>query len=163
MSHQCRFCQSRLQLTVADLGEMPWSNSFLEPTPEAIARERKFPLKVMVCLECLLIQTTATISPEEIFNAEYAYHSSYSASWLAHAKRYAEDMAQRYALGPTSQVIEAASNDGYLLQYFAAEGIPVLGIEPAANAAKIAEERGVPSEVAFFGRTTAVQLAERGI
>lgn len=142
---------------------MPWSNSFLEPTPEAVAGERKYPLKVMVCLECLLVQTTATIPPEEIFNGEYAYHSSYSASWLAHAKRYVEYMAERYVLGSASQIIEVASNDGYLLQYFAAKGIPVLGIEPAANAAKIAEERGIPSEVAFFGRETAVRLAERGI
>lgn len=163
MSHNCRFCSTPLQTVVADLGSTPWSNSFLEPTEEAIARERAFPLKAMVCSECLLVQTTETVPADEIFTDGYAYLSSFSSSWLDHARRYADAMAERFELDSTSQVVEIASNDGYLLQYFVARNVPVLGIEPAANAAKIAMDRGVPSEVAFFGRKTATQLVARGI
>ncbi len=163
MSHNCRFCSTPLQTVVADLGSTPWSNSFLEPTKEAIARERAFPLKAMVCSECLLVQTTETVPADEIFTDGYAYLSSFSSSWLDHARRYADAMAERFELDSTSQVVEIASNDGYLLQYFVARNVPVLGIEPAANAAKIAMDRGVPSEVAFFGRKTATQLVARGI
>lgn len=163
MSYNCRFCSTPLQTVVADLGSTPWSNSFLEPTEEAIARERAFPLKAMVCSECLLVQTTETVPADEIFTDGYAYLSSFSSSWLDHARRYADAMAERFELDSTSQVVEIASNDGYLLQYFVARNVPVLGIEPAANAAKIAMDRGVPSEVAFFGRKTATQLVARGI
>jgi SAM-dependent methyltransferase len=163
MPHSCRFCSTPLETVVADLGATPWSNSFLEPTEEAIAREKAFPLKVMVCSECLLMQTTETVPADEIFNADYHYLSSFSTSWLDHARRYAETMTERFGLGATSQVVEIASNDGYLLQYFAASGVPVLGIEPAANAARIAETRNVPTHVAFFGRATANELVGRGI
>lgn len=163
MSHNCRFCSTPLQTVVADLGSTPWSNSFLEPTEEAIARERAFPLKAMVCSECLLVQTTETVPADEIFTDGYAYLSSFSSSWLDHARRYADAMAERFELDSSSQVVEIASNDGYLLQYFVARNVPVLGIEPAANAAKIAMDRGVPSEVAFFGRKTATELVARGI
>lgn len=163
MSHNCRFCSTPLKTVVADLGSTPWSNSFLEPTKEAIARERAFPLKAMVCSECLLVQTTETVPADEIFTDGYAYLSSFSSSWLDHARRYADAMTERFELDGTSQVVEIASNDGYLLQYFVAKDIPVLGIEPAANAAKIAEGRNVPTKVAFFGRKTATDLAARGI
>ncbi|ANK73414.1 methyltransferase domain-containing protein [Ensifer adhaerens] len=163
MSHNCRFCSTPLKTVVADLGSTPWSNSFLEPTKEAIARERSFPLKAMVCSECLLVQTTENVPADEIFTDGYAYLSSFSTSWLEHARRYAESMTERFALDDNSQVVEIASNDGYLLQYFVAKGIPALGIEPAANAARLAEERQVPTEVAFFGRETATELVKRGI
>ncbi|HEV7306864.1 class I SAM-dependent methyltransferase [Ensifer sp.] len=163
MSHNCRFCSTPLSTVVADLGSTPWSNSFLEPTQEAIARERSFPLKAMVCSECLLVQTTETVPADEIFTDGYAYLSSFSSSWLAHARRYAETMSERFGLDENAQVVEVASNDGYLLQYFVEKGIPVLGVEPAANAARLAEERKVPTEVAFFGRKTATDLVERGI
>lgn len=163
MSHNCRFCSTPLKTVVADLGSTPWSNSFLEPTEEAIARERAFPLKAMVCSECLLVQTTETVPADEIFTDGYAYLSSFSSSWLDHARRYADAMTERFQLDGTSQVVEIASNDGYLLQYFVGKDIPVLGIEPAANAAKIAEGRNVPTKVAFFGRKTATDLAARGI
>ncbi|WP_113132176.1 class I SAM-dependent methyltransferase [Hyphomicrobiales bacterium] len=163
MPHNCRFCSTPLTTVVADLGSTPWSNSFLEPTEEAIARERSFPLKAMVCSECLLVQTTETVPADEIFTDGYAYLSSFSTSWLEHARRYAETMTERFGLGNASQVVEIASNDGYLLQYFVAKGVPVLGVEPAANAARIAEDRNVPTEVAFFGRETATALVNRGI
>ncbi|MGH6808929.1 MAG: methyltransferase domain-containing protein [Ensifer adhaerens] len=163
MPHNCRFCSTPLKTVVADLGSTPWSNSFLEPTEAAIARERSFPLKAMVCSECLLVQTTETVPAAEIFTDGYAYLSSFSSSWLDHARRYADAMATRFELDGSSQVVEIASNDGYLLQYFVAKNVPVLGIEPAANAAKIAVDRGVPSEVAFFGRRTATDLVARGI
>lgn len=163
MPHNCRFCSTPLKTVFADLGSTPWSNSFLEPTDEAIARERAFPLKAMVCSECLLVQTTETVPADEIFTDGYAYLSSFSTSWLEHARRYADAMTERFGLGTTSQVVEIASNDGYLLQYFVARGVPVLGIEPAANAARLAEERKVPTEIAFFGRETATALVDRGI
>ncbi|PZM07413.1 class I SAM-dependent methyltransferase [Rhizobium tubonense] len=163
MSHQCRFCSTPLRTVVADLGSTPWSNSFLKPTQEAIAQELSFPLKVMVCSECLLVQTTENVSPGDVFNAEYAYLSSFSTSWLEHARRYATAMVDRFQLGAASQVVEIASNDGYLLQYFVARNIPSLGVEPAANAAKIAEGRGVPTCVAFFGKKTASELLKRGM
>ncbi|MEI2300702.1 class I SAM-dependent methyltransferase [Ensifer sp. MJa1] len=163
MPHNCRFCSTPLNTVVADLGSTPWSNSFLEPTEEAIARERAFPLKAMVCSECLLVQTTETVPADEIFTDGYAYLSSFSTSWLDHVRRYADAMTERFGLGSTSQVVEVASNDGYLLQYFVAKDVPVLGIEPAANAARIAEGRNVPTEVAFFGKETATELVARGI
>jgi SAM-dependent methyltransferase len=162
MSHLCRFCSAPLTTVVADLGSTPWSNSFL-PDTAAIARERSFPLKVMVCSECFLVQTTENVPADEIFNADYAYLSSFSSSWLEHAKRYAEMMTERFGLSADSTVVEVASNDGYLLQYFAANGISVLGVEPAANAAKIAQSRGVPTKVAFFGKQTATVLVGSGV
>jgi SAM-dependent methyltransferase len=161
MSHNCRFCSAPLATIVADLGSTPWSNSFLADEA-AIATERSFPLKVMVCAECFLVQTTETVPPDEIFNGDYAYLSSFSTSWLDHAKRYAQMMTERFALTQDSTVVEVASNDGYLLQYFVAQGINVLGVEPAANAAEIAKGRNVPTTVAFFGTETATALVESG-
>lgn len=162
MPHTCRFCSTPLDTVVADLGSTPWSNSFLA-NEAAISGERSFPLKVMVCSECFLVQTTENVLPDEIFNAEYAYLSSFSTSWLDHAKRYAQMMTQRLALDGNSTVIEVASNDGYLLQYFASAGINVLGVEPAANAAELAEGRGVKTKIAFFGTETAKAILADGI
>jgi len=135
----------------------PLCETFL--LPEELNRMEPFyPLRVWVCEKCYLVQLQEYVSPAEIFT-EYAYFSSYSTSWLAHAKAYTEMAAARFALGPASRVVEIASNDGYLLQYFVERGIPVLGVEPAANVAKAAIERGVPTVVRFFGRQTAAALA----
>jgi SAM-dependent methyltransferase len=120
-----------------------------------------FPLHARVCDNCLLVQVERVVPPEAIFN-DYAYFSSYSASWLAHARRYAQSMISRFDLGPQSKVVEIASNDGYLLTNFVEAGIPCLGIEPAANVAEVARAKGVPTEVAFFGVETARRLAEAG-
>ncbi|MDN2566898.1 class I SAM-dependent methyltransferase [Aquibium sp. A9E412] len=163
MAPRCRFCATPLATVMADLGATPVANAFLEPDAAAIAAERCYPLKVMVCHACFLAQTTETVPPEAIFTGDYAYLSSYSTSWLDHARRYAEAMTERFGLGPASQVVEIASNDGYLLQYFAARDIPVLGVEPAANAAAIAETRAVPTRVAFFDRAEAERLAAEGL
>ncbi len=157
----CRFCGTTLEHVFADLGETPLANSYLEPhqleDPEPV-----FPLKVMICGECLLVQLPELESAEAIFN-DYAYFSSYSDSWLAHAKVYCDLVVDRFALDGKSQVVEVASNDGYLLKNFVARGIPVLGIEPAANVAKAAEAAGVTTRVEFFGRDTAAALATEGI
>ena len=156
----CRFCGSPLTLSFADLGMSPPSNSYLKP--EQLDRmERFYPLHAWVCDKCFLVQLEEFESPEEIFS-DYAYFSSYSDSWLKHAKAYTEAMAQRFALGASSFVVEIASNDGYLLQYFVERGVPVLGIEPAANVAAVAEKNGVPSLVKFFGVQTARELVESG-
>lgn len=158
----CRYCAAPLELTLVDLGATPLANSYLSPTPEAVANERSFPLRVMVCRDCRLVQTTETVPADAIFGHDYAYLSSYSASWVAHAGRYAEAMIARFGLTPDSLVAEVASNDGYLLRHFVTAGIPVLGIEPAGHAAGLAEEKGVPTRVAFFGRAFAQGLAAEG-
>jgi SAM-dependent methyltransferase len=154
----CRFCGAELQHVFADLGMSPLSNFF--PT-EAQLREMEpfYPLTALVCDRCFLVQLREFASPAEIFG-DYAYFSSYSTTWLEHARAYADMIVERLRLGPSSKVIEVASNDGYLLQYFVARGIPALGVEPAANVARTAVERGVPTHVAFFGRRTARELAE---
>jgi 2-polyprenyl-3-methyl-5-hydroxy-6-metoxy-1,4-benzoquinol methylase len=123
--------------------------------------ERFYPLHAYVCSKCLLVQLQEFESPEQIFG-DYAYFSSYSESWLEHARTYVEDVSARFGLTAANQVIEIASNDGYLLQYFQRKNIPVLGIEPAANVAKVAEAKGIPSRVAFFGTETARALAKEG-
>ena len=156
----CRFCGSPLTLSFADLGMSPPSNSYLKP--EQLDRmERFYPLHAWVCGKCFLVQLEEFESPEEIFS-NYAYFSSYSDSWLKHAKAYTEAMAKRFSLGTSSFVVEIASNDGYLLQYFVERGVPVLGIEPAANVAAVAEKKGVPSLVKFFGVKTAQELVASG-
>lgn len=157
----CRYCATPLELTLVDLGATPLANSYLPPDPQAIAAEQSFPLHVMVCRACRLVQTTETVPADAIFSHDYAYLSSYSASWVAHAKRYADTMIARFGLGPESLVAEVASNDGYLLQHFVAAGIPVLGIEPAGHAAELAEGRGVPTRVAFFGRSLGAELVAK--
>ncbi|HEX2426770.1 MAG TPA: class I SAM-dependent methyltransferase [Gaiellaceae bacterium] len=154
----CRFCAAPLQLTVVDLGMSPLCESFL-PADRLEAMEPFYPLHVRACERCWLVQLPSFVPPDEIF-AEYAYYSAYSTSWVEHARSYVEMIRERLALGPSDFVVELASNDGYLLQHFVGSGIPMLGIDPAANVAEAAEERGVPTLVAFFGRETAQQLVE---
>ena len=158
----CRYCGETLSLTLADLGSTPLANSYLPPSDGAIALEQSYPLHVMVCRACRLAQTTETVPADAIFDHDYAYLSSYSSGWVEHARRYAEAMRARFALGPGSLVAEVASNDGYLLQHFVAAGIPVLGIEPAGHAAELAEAKGVPTRVEFFNRATAGKLVAEG-
>ena len=153
----CRFCAAPLRRTFADLGMSPLCESFLR-AEELNRMEPFYPLRVWVCERCFLVQLQEYVSPSEIFT-EYAYFSSFSTSWLKHAKDYVEMAAERFGLGRDSRVVEIASNDGYLLQYFVEKGVPVLGVEPAANVAKAAVERGVPTVVRFFGRDTASELA----
>ncbi len=163
MSHNCRFCAAPLSVTFADLGMSPISNDYVS-TDKAQAMEPFYPLHAYVCGNCFLVQLIDFEKAENMFSDEYAYFSSYSESWLRHAKAYAEKMVAAEDLGSQSMVVEIASNDGYLLQYFKAAGVPVLGVEPTANTARVAlEQRGIESEVAFFGRATAQRLADRGI
>jgi len=145
----------------ADLGNAPLSNAFLA-ADQLDRMEPFYPLQAYVCGSCFLVQLEEFETPQNIFH-EYAYFSSYSESWLDHARRYAEMAIARFGLGPSSQVVEVASNDGYLLQYFKRAGIPVAGIEPAANIAKAAEERGIPTVVVFLGKQAASRIAGSGI
>ncbi len=157
----CRFCGHALRFTLVDLGMSPLCQTHI--TPEQLGRMEPFyPLHARVCGHCFLVQLEEFVAPGEIFS-EYAYFSSYTDSWVEHARRYCEQMRERLALGAHSRVVEIASNDGYLLQHFLAMGIPVLGVEPAANVAAAARARGIPSVVEFFGRQTATRLrAEHG-
>jgi SAM-dependent methyltransferase len=163
MKPTCRFCGEPLDVTFADLGMSPISNDYIAPERH-FAMEPFYPLHAYVCENCFLVQLVDFEKAENMFSDEYAYFSSYSDSWLAHAKAYAERTIAAEKLTPDSLVVEIASNDGYLLQYFRQAGIPVLGVEPTANTAKIAlEERKIESEVAFFGKETALRLRDRGI
>lgn len=154
---KCRFCAAPLEHTFVDLGMSPLSNAYV--TPEKANRMEPFyPLHVFVCGSCFLVQLEEFEAPEQIFS-NYAYFSSYSDLWLAHAHAYAQAMKDRFGLGSGSRVVEVASNDGYLLQYFQESGIPVLGIEPAANVAAVAVGKGIPTVVKFFGVDTANELA----
>jgi SAM-dependent methyltransferase len=155
----CRFCAAPLENIFADLGETPLANRNLQP--DEIASEKKYPLIARVCSECLLVQVDDSVPPEDIFS-DYDYFSSASDGWVAHAKAYSDAMIKRFALGPQSLVVEVASNDGYLLQHFIKSGLSALGVEPAANVAKAAIAKGVPTEVAFFGVETGKRLAARG-
>ncbi len=154
----CRFCGAPLESVFADLGMSPLANSYLPPE-RANSMERFYPLRALVCGKCFLVQLEEFETPAEIFS-DYAYFSSYSSSWLEHSNRYAEQMIDRLGLDASSHVVEIASNDGYLLQFFHDRQIPVLGIEPAANVAKVALQKGIPTLVEFFGRETASSLAE---
>ena len=156
----CRFCGGSLAEFV-DLGMSPLCESYLA-MDQLNAMEAFYPLAAYVCRDCLLVQLQEYVAPEHIFS-EYAYFSAYSDAWLDHARRYVEMMTERLGLGPESRVIEIGSNDGYLLQFFVEKGIPVLGIDPAANVVKAAEARGVPTLVKFFGVETARELADAGI
>ncbi len=155
----CRFCGAEITLGLVDLGEQPPSNSYLA---SADAPEKEFPLRTVVCEDCHLVQLADEVPPGEIFTADYAYYSSFSSSWVAHAKAYAEAMTERFNLGGNSKVDEIASNDGYLLQHFVNAGIPVLGVDPAAGCAEAAKEKGVQTEVAFFNAETAARLNAAG-
>ena len=157
---KCRFCDAELQFSFADLGMSPLANSYIKPE-NLHKMEPFYPLHAYVCESCFLVQLEEFESPEHIFS-DYAYFSSYSKSWLAHAKAYTEHMVERFNIDSSWKVTEIASNDGYLLQYFKEKGVPVLGVEPAANVAKVAEEKGIPSVVEFFGVETAKMLLEQG-
>lgn len=156
----CRICGTPLSRTFANLGASPLANAFIRPD-RADRMEPFYPLHAFVCDVCSLVQLGQYETPEAIFG-DYAYFSSYSESWLRHAADFAAKTVGRLGLGPASLVVEVASNDGYLLQYFRERGIPVLGVEPAANVARAAEEKGIPSEIAFFGTATARRLREAG-
>ena len=157
----CRFCGTPLRHTFVDLGMSPLAESWLKPF-QLNQMEPFYPLHVYVCERCFLVQLEEFESPEHIFS-EYAYFSSYSETWLQHAKTYVDMATQRFELNERSQVIEIASNDGYLLRNFVARGIKVLGIDPAANVAKVAVEQGIPTLVKFFGEDTARQLVFKGL
>lgn len=153
----CRFCGAPLRHVFVDLGASPLANSYLEP--EDLRRPESFyPLCVYVCGECFLVQLPEEERPEAIFS-DYAYFSSYSESWLRHARLYAEAMIERFGLGSEHRVIEVASNDGYLLRWFHDAGIPVQGIEPARNVAEAAQAAGIPTLIRFFGTETARGIA----
>lgn len=156
----CRFCGATLRHTFANLGMSPPCENFLA-ADQLNRMEAFYPLHVFVCEHCFLVQLEEYISPESIFS-EYAYFSSYSDSWLAHAKAYTQKMIDRFRLDANSLAVELASNDGYLLQYFVEKGIPVLGIEPAVNVAREATRRGIPTLVKFFGRELAEELVHSG-
>lgn len=154
----CRFCGATVDGVFADLGTSPLANSYLPPE-RVNAMEPFYPLRALVCGECFLVQLEEFETPEAIFS-DYAYFSSYSSSWIEHSRRYSEQMIERLGLGSDSHVVEIASNDGYLLQFFHERQIPVLGIEPAANVAKVALQKGIPTLVEFFGVQTASSLAQ---
>jgi 2-polyprenyl-3-methyl-5-hydroxy-6-metoxy-1,4-benzoquinol methylase len=160
MTAACRFCGATLQFTVCDLGMSPLSNAYLE-ADQLHSMEAFYPLRAYVCDRCFLVQLDEFESPQKIF-ADYAYFSSYSDSWLEHCRNYAGAMQARLGLDESRHVVEIASNDGYLLQYFAQLGIPVLGVEPAANVAAAALKKGIPTLVRFFGVGTAKEMAAAG-
>ncbi|HVR29147.1 MAG TPA: class I SAM-dependent methyltransferase [Thermoanaerobaculia bacterium] len=156
----CRFCAAELGVSLIDLGELPLANSYLRP--EDLERpEPRYALEPRVCERCWLVQIPELERAEELFR-DYAYFASYSDSWLAHCERYCRSAIDRFGLGPESRVVEAASNDGYLLQFFAREGIRVLGVEPAENVAAAAEAKGIPTRREFFGEASARRLAASG-
>jgi SAM-dependent methyltransferase len=158
----CRLCGAPLSRTFVDLGSSPIANEFLSEAD--LAREEvHYPLKVFVCEGCFLVQLPDVAGPERIFSPAYAYFSSFSDTWLAHAEAYAAAMTASRGLGGDSLVVEVASNDGYLLQYFAKRGVRVLGIEPTANTAEAALAKGIETRVAFFGTALAAALAAEGV
>ncbi|MGE5831076.1 MAG: methyltransferase domain-containing protein, partial [Micromonosporaceae bacterium] len=158
-SATCRLCDAELTATFVDLGMSPLCESYVGA--DALdGPETFYPLHVRICSRCLLVQLPAYVAGEDIFS-DYAYFSSYSDSWVEHARRYAHEMIEALGLGQGSLVTEVASNDGYLLQHFVAAGVPVLGVEPAGNVAAVARERGVRTEVHFLGARTGAELAQR--
>lgn len=158
----CRLCGSALTTVFVDLGMSPLSNSYLREE-HLHGMEPFYPLRVYACSGCLLVQVPELEKAENIFGGEYLYFSSYSESWLRHCEAYTDMMVERFGYGPNSLVVEVASNDGYLLQYFKKRGVPVLGIEPAGNVAIVAvETRGIPTVVRFFGVETATAQKRAG-
>jgi SAM-dependent methyltransferase len=156
----CRSCGATLRHTFVDLGMSPLANSYIA-ADQLNQPEPFYPLHAYVCAECLLVQLESIAKPEDIFS-DYAYFSSYSDTWVEHARSYAESVVNRFGLNGQSRVVEIASNDGYLLQFFVEKGIPVLGIEPADNVAQAALEKGIPTLVRFFGEETARELSAHG-
>ena len=159
MTFNCRFCNNPLKHIFVNLGQSPLSNSFLKQ--EMLNQtEPTYPLCAFVCEKCFLVQLPEYENPENIFG-DYAYFSSYSDTWLKHAESYVNLMLNRFSFDKNNLVVEIASNDGYLLQYFKKKGIPILGIEPAVNVAKVAEQKGIPTIVKFFGTETAKELVKK--
>lgn len=158
---KCRHCGTELKLPLVDLGSAPPSNAYL--TEQTLhAPEKWFPLRVLVCEHCWLVQTEDFAQANELFDAEYAYFSGFSSSWLAHSERYVADMVARFNLTADSHVVEVAANDGYLLQYVKARNIPCTGVEPTASTAAAARAKGIPIVEDFFGVRLAKQLATQG-
>ena len=160
--HSCRFCGGALSIGLVDLGETPLANSYLANADD-IAKEKSFPLNVKVCESCYLAQVEEAVDASAIFNHDYAYLSSYSSSWVAHAKSYADAMTERFQLNTDSLVMEVASNDGYLLQHFLNKNMSVLGVEPAGHAAQVAQSKGIDTHIDFFNQATAKALKEEGL
>lgn len=158
---KCRHCQQELTLPFLDLGSAPPSNAYLT-ADQLAAPETWYPLRILVCEECWLVQTEDHAQREQLFDAEYAYFSSFSRSWLEHARRYVNDMISRFELTPAQRVVEVATNDGYLLQYVQAAGLPCYGIEPTASTARAARDKGLSVVEDFFGRSLARRLADEG-
>lgn len=158
---KCRFCSTELSNEFVDLGFSPPSNSFLD-FEDLNKPEVFYPLRILVCNKCYLVQIDEFAKHSDIFNSKYVYFSSFSTSWLKHASEYVEMMMTEYDIGPGSLVVEIASNDGYLLQYFVQKKVPVLGIEPTANTAEFAISRGVNTIIDFFGKSLANKLYSNG-
>ncbi|SCW58676.1 Methyltransferase domain-containing protein [Paenibacillus tianmuensis] len=158
---KCRFCQAQLNVSFVDLGLSPLSNAFTE-LGKINGGNRFYPLHVYVCEQCFLVQLEEFESPQDIFGEEYAYFSSFSESWLQHAKEYVDNMIERYSINSSSKVVEIACNDGYLLQYFKERNVPVIGIEPAGNVAEEARKKGIPVVSDFFGEKLAELFVARG-
>ena len=159
---KCRHCQARVTLQFIDLETAPPSNSYLSAA-QLSAPEKWYPLRVLTCTECWLVQTEDYAHFSELFASDYAYFSSFSSSWLQHAERYVAEMTERFELGAGSQVIEVASNDGYLLQYVKARGIPCLGVEPTTSTAQAARDKGIDVVEEFFGVALADRLLSKGL
>jgi SAM-dependent methyltransferase len=157
----CRSCGAPLNLTLVDLGLSPLANSYV-PMAQAGKPEAKYPLHARVCEKCWLVQVDDVVPADDIFHGDYAYFSSFSDSWLAHCRRYAMKMMDELKLGTKSLVVEIASNDGYLLQYFKGVGVPVLGVEPSGNTAAEAEKKGIPTLVEFWTEALAKRLRDEG-
>jgi SAM-dependent methyltransferase len=157
----CQYCGTGLTQTLVDLGLSPLSNAYV-PIDKAGTPDAMYPLHARVCGDCFLVQVDDVVPADEIFNQDYAYFSSFSDSWLAHCQAFAKSATKRLALGPDSLVIEIASNDGYLLRFFQQAGIKVLGIEPSASVAKVAQAKGIDTRIEFFGKDLAKQLREEG-
>jgi len=158
---KCRHCEATLDLTFVDLGSAPPSNAYLT-REDLAAPETWYPLRVLVCTSCWLVQTEDHAGREELFAHDYAYFSSTSAGWLAHSRAYVEEMVRRFDLGASSMVVEVAANDGYLLQYVKAAGVPCYGVEPTASTAAAARSKGIEIEESFFGVALAKRLAAAG-
>lgn len=158
---QCRFCEKPLRHIFVSLGSSPLSNAFLREE-DLHKMESTYPLNVYVCDNCLLVQLEEFEKAKDIFNAGYAYFSSYSDSWLSHCRQYVEMAVKRFKLNEESFVVEIASNDGYLLQFFKNHRIPVMGIEPAANTAHVAQKKGIPTEITFFNEAYAKKMLNEG-
>ena len=157
----CRHCQAPLKHSFLDLGTAPPSNAYLS-VEQLSEPELYYPLRVMVCDQCWLVQTEDFAQADQLFDAEYAYFSGFSSSWLAHSERYVKDMVERFSLDETSHVVEVAANDGYLLQYVKARGVPCTGVEPTASTAAVAREKGIETIEEFFGVALAQSMVEHG-